>query len=243
MTFPENAFILAAGRGTRLRPYTDSRPKPMVEVAGRTLIDRALDRLEEAGIRRVVVNTHYCADIIESHLSRRPSPQIAISREETLLDTGGGIRHAMEKYDFLKQGPFYVIASDALWTDGSSGSALHRLARAWNNDEMDIITLLQPLAAMKLTTGAGDYDCSRDGRPVRSHDKTGPYMWTNIRINHPRLFDNAPDGPFSFLPLMDEAERKGRFRALIHDGDWHHISTPEDLEKVDAAFRAERKTA
>lgn len=237
---PDSAFILAAGQGSRLRPYTDHVPKPMVAIAGRTLIDRTLDRLEQAGVKKVVINLHYKADILQTHLSARRTPEITFSRETELLDTGGGIARMI---DFFEGRPFYVIAGDALWNDGPSGDALLRLARHWQDDAMDILTLMQPLSRMTLTHGLGDYDLLPDGRVKRSADKTGAFMWTNIRINHPRLFTGAPQGAFSFLDLMDKAERAGRFRALIHDGDWHHISTPADLERVQDAYAAQARQA
>lgn len=237
---PDHAFILAAGKGTRLRPYTDSMPKPLVEVGGRSLIERILDRLKDAGVSRVTVNLHYMADMLEERLSQRTDMEIFFSREDSLLDTGGGIKKALHT---LGDKPFYVIAGDSLWTDGPSGSALLRLAENWDDERMDILTFLQPVSAMALTQGVGDFDRADDGRTIRRPDKSGAYMWTNIRINHPRIFENVPDGPFSFLSLMDEAECRGRFYSLIHDGDWHHISTPGDLERVNEAFRREKESA
>lgn len=237
---PDHAFILAAGRGARLRPYTDSTPKPMVSVGGRPLIDRTIDKLVEAGIKHITVNTHYMADILETHLKKRSDAEILFSREEKLLDTGGGIKNALHT---LGDKPFYVIAGDNLWTDGPSGNALLRLADAWDARKMDIVTLLQPLAAMTLTDGVGDFDMDAGGRVIRRADKSGHYMWTNIRINAPDIFRNAPDGPFSFIGLMDEAEAKGRFYALAHDGEWHHISTGPELDRVNADFMKRKKTA
>ena len=240
---PDHAFILAAGMGSRLRPYTDALPKPMVSVGGRALIDRTIDRLEEAGVTSVTVNLHYMADLLEEHLSKRSCPQITFSRETNLLDTGGGIKSAL---DTLGDKPFYVIAGDALWNDGPSGNALLRLAAHWDDDKMDILTLMQPLATMSLTTGLGDYNLGPGQNVrtvVRSPDKTGTHMWTNIRINHPRIFTDSPDGRFSFLPLMDRAQAQGRFFALEHAGDWHHISTAADLERVNQAYEAEKRYA
>ncbi|MBI1259482.1 MAG: NTP transferase domain-containing protein [Chloroflexi bacterium] len=241
---PDHAFILAAGKGTRLRPYTDSCPKPLVEVDGRTLIDRTLDKLEEAGVTKVTVNLHYMANLLEKHLSKRRTPTITFSHEDTLLDTGGGVKKALSA---LGDKPFYVIAGDALWSDGPSGNALLRLADHWDDEKMDILTLMQPLSKMTLTGGLGDYSLQPAPedlhRVLRSPDKTGTHMWTNIRINHPRLFENTPDGAFSFLELMDRAQGRERFYALEHDGEWHHISTAADLERVNEAFAGIRKSA
>lgn len=231
---PSHAFILAAGMGRRLRPYTDSAPKPMVAVGGRPIIDRTIDKLIEAGVTHVTVNTHYMAETIETHLKKRNDIEIAFSREETLLDTGGGVKKALPS---MGGAPFYVIAGDAVWTDGPSGSALLRLADAWNAAKMDILTLLQPLSSMKLTDGVGDFDLAPDGRTIRRPDKSGAFMWTNIRINAPEIFRNAPDGAFSFLELMDKTEAAGRFYALAHDGEWHHISTAAELQRVNESLR------
>lgn len=237
---PEHAFILAAGMGKRLRPYTDTMPKPMVPVGGCAVIDRTIDKLTEAGVKHVTVNTYYMADVIEAHLKKRDDVDLVFSREETLLDTGGGIKKALHT---LGDAPFYVIAGDNIWTDGPSGSALLRLADAWDADRMDIFTLMQPLSNMTLTEGVGDYDIRPDGRVIRRADKSGAYMWTNIRINTPEIFRDAPDGAFSFLTLMDKAEAAGRFYALAHDGDWHHISTPAELERVNESINAQKRRA
>lgn len=231
---PQKAFILAAGFGTRMRPLTDHIPKPMVEIAGRSLIYRILDKLTAAGVREVIVNTHYHADVLQRHLEVYPQQnfKIHISHEPQILETGGGVVKALP---FFGQEPFYVIAGDAFWTDGKV-PALVRLAQHWDERRMDILTLMEPLSRMKLTQGVGDYDLLPDGHVRRSKDKTGQMMWTNIRINHPRLYTGAPSGAFSFLPLMDEAEQRGRFFALEHDGLWHHISTPADRDAVEASL-------
>ncbi len=237
---PEQAFILAAGRGTRLRPYTDNVPKPMVEVGGQTLIDRTLDKLVEVGVTHVTVNLHHKGEILQRHLARRSAPYISFSFEDELLDTGGGVKKTVRMFGGK---PFYVIAGDALWTDGPSGNALEHLAARWDDQTMDICTLMQPLSAMHLTAGRGDYQLLPDGRVKRMADKSGTHMWTNIRINHPRLFDDTPAGPFSFLTLMDRAEAAGRLYALEHDGEWHHISTPDDLERVNLEFLGTQRYA
>lgn len=239
---PNKAFILAAGRGERLRPYTDQCPKPMVTVAGRSLIWRILDQLAEDYVNEVVVNLHYKADLLREHLEdyclNQPGGRglhLHFSHEESLLDTGGGIKKMLPVFG---DDPFYVIAGDALWSDPPLEGALARLARLWDGEAMDILTLMQPLSRMVLTEGAGDYDLLPNGRVRRSKNKTGAFMWTNIRLNHPRIFRDAPEGAFSFLDLMDRAEAQGRFFALEHEGDWHHISRPADLESVRRAFEA-----
>ncbi len=231
------AFILAAGFGTRLRPYTDHVPKPMVQVNGRSLIYRTLDKLRSVGINDVVVNAHYLPDVLKQHLdvycAQHDDMSITFIHEKDILDTGGGIVNALPHF---KGAPFYVIAGDNLWTDADV-SALKRLSDAWDDQTMDILTLMMPIDRMVLTHGVGDYDILPDGRVKRSPSKDGDAMWTNIRLNHPRIYDNAPEGAFSFLQIMDAVQEAGRFYALHHDGDWHHISTPADLEAVDKVFR------
>lgn len=230
---PDRAFILAAGKGTRLRPHTETLPKPLVAVGGQPLLGRALDKLQQAGITAVTINGWYLADKIETYVQARTDMNIAFSRETELLDTGGGVKNALET---MEGTPFYLINGDALWSDGPNRTALERLAAAWNPDIMDILLLLIPLDTMIMTPGTGDYDLSPDGKAIRSKDKTGTTMFGGIRIVKPDIFDSAPDGPFSFLNLMDAAQEKGRLHGLLHDGGWYHISTPQDLDTVNTAL-------
>ena len=237
---PEKAFILAAGFGTRMRPLTDERPKPMVEVAGRSLIWRILDKLQTAGICETVVNGHYKADMLQDHLQKytlqNPAMHIHFSYEKEILGTGGGIKNALH---YFENRPFYVIAGDSLWMDGAPLPALDRLAQHWDPKKTDILTMLHPVARMDLTRGVGDYDLDANGLMRRSHVQDGRYMWTNIRLNAAHIYDDVAAENFSFLEIMDMYEKKGRLYGLAHDGDWHHISTPQDLEAVHAAFCAE----
>lgn len=225
---PDKAFILAAGFGKRLRPYTDELPKPLVAVHDTPMIDHALDKLATTGVKQCVINTHYLAEKLEKHLAGQQTPQIIISHEPEILDTGGGINNAIDCFD----APFFVLSGDSVWEDAPDTNALQILAENWDADKMDILILLQPVSSMKLTRGVGDYDLSPDGKAVRSHDQRGAYMFTSIRINKPEIFENAPHEPFSYLQLLDKAEQNGRLYGLVHDGMWHHISTPQDLEAV-----------
>lgn len=230
----DQAFILGAGKGTRLRPHTDTKPKPMVKVAKKPLIDHIIDQLSQAGIQKIAVNTHYKADILESHLKEISEPEISVSYEEELLNTGGGIKNALH---FLDNKPFFVINGDSYCIDGPEASALKRLEDMWDPEIMDILILLHPVSKMALTQGVGDYIIQSDGKAIRSRDKCGTHMFTSIRINHPRIFDDTPEGSFSYLDLMDHAQKSGRLYALEHDGDWHHISTPQDLENVNTSLK------
>ena len=232
-TVPNKAFILAAGLGSRLRPYTDNTPKPLVTVGGKTLLDRTLDHLASVNVNEIAANTHYLPDQIKAALAARPEFKTHISYEETLLDTGGGIKNLLAP---LGNEAFYILSGDGLWENAANQNTLQAMSEAWNDETMDILMLLQPISSMKLTGSAGDYSLGSDGLPIRSLDKTGDYMFTSMRINHPRIFKNSPDQPFNYRDLMDEAQNKGRLAAIIHNGDWHHISTPADLEAVNTAY-------
>lgn len=236
---PEYAFILAAGEGTRLRPYTDTMPKPMVPVNGRPLIEYTLDKLKEVGVKHVTINIFYLGDRIKKFVKEYKGLNITISEEESLLNTGGGVKNAL---DTMGGKPFYLINGDALWEDTKS-SALYSLASIWNNLDMDILLLLQPTKNMTLTHGVGDYNINQNNKVVRALNQDGQYMFGGIRIVNPSVFNDAADDAFSFLQLMDEAEKQNRLSAVVHDGEWHHISTPEELDRVNQAFmaRAQRK--
>lgn len=218
----DQAFILAAGLGSRMRPLTGDRPKPMVMVRGRPIIDYAIDSLRACGIKTIAANTHYKTSVINPHLKAQG---IMIADEPALLDTGGGIKNALTMFDASK--PLLVLSGDSILV-GNTG--ITDLMAAWT-DESDIALLLQPLKTMVLTPGVGDYNI-KDGKPVRSLERAGDYMWTSARILHPRIFKDTPDDAFSFLPLMDDAEKSGKLSATVHNGVWHHLTTPEDVERV-----------
>lgn len=236
---PDHAFIMAAGMGSRLRPHTDTMPKPLVPVSGKAMIDHTLDHLQEIGLGHVTVNLHYRAALLQNHLTRRtalhPSPRLTFSLESELLDTGGGLKKALYT---MGGGAFYCFSGDTLWEDGPSGNTLEKLAQAFDEDRMDLILLLQPLEKMTETRGSGDYDIDAQGRPIRNRQREGKYFWPSIRICHPRLFADTPDGKFSFLELMDRAEAQGRLGALVHDGVCHHVTTPDDLARINAHYAA-----
>lgn len=233
--YPDKAFILAAGRGNRLRPYTDSLPKPLVRVAGKPIIDYVIDGAMAAGVKEITVNLHYMADKLEAHLSARKDARFILSHEEELLDTGGGIKKALAG---MGNEPFYVLSGDSFWDNGPSGDALQRMAAAWDPEKMDLLLLLQPLTRLHTDHKVGDYNLAVGGKAVRSRDRTGTHMWTSMRICDARLFNDTPDGPFSFLTLMDRAEARGRLYAMVHDGEWYHITTPDDLAQIEATLGA-----
>lgn len=231
---PKKAFILAAGKGTRLRPHTDMMPKPMVPIAGRSIIKRTIQKLADVGVEEIVINLHHLADVLKDHLKDVAHPKIILSYEEELLETGGGLKKALGHFGSQ---PYYIINGDALWDEGPNDSILKRLADLWDASTMDILQMVQPKDGMSLTGFVGDYDMDENGHLTRSKEKQGAFMFGGIRIAHPRIFEGSPDGAFSFLQLMDKAQERGRLYGIAHDAEWYHISTPEDLAAVDAAFR------
>jgi MurNAc alpha-1-phosphate uridylyltransferase len=227
-------MVLAAGRGLRLRPITESRPKPLVEMAGRSLLDRVLDRLAASGVADCVINTHHLGAMIHEHLTARATPRIRFSDEDALLDTGGGVKRALP---LLGDGPFYIANADVLWLDGRR-PALERLARAWDEGAMDALLLVHPTVRAYGYDGQGDFFLDPAGRARRRRaGEVAPYVFTGIEIAHPRLFDGAPDGAFSINLLFDRAEHAGRLAAIVHDGEWFHVGTPDSLAGAEAALR------
>lgn len=233
---PNYAFILAAGKGTRLKPYTDNMPKPLVPVNGQPIIDYAIEKLIKNGVQNLTVNLNYLGDMIENHLKNRNGIKITFSKENKLLDTGGGVQKAI---DTINNQPFYLINGDALWEDKDpQNTALAKLANEWNPEIMDILLMLQPINTMSLTKGVGDYKILDNGAVRRCKNKKGLYMFTGVRIVNPDIFkDISTNNAFSFLELMDKAENNGRLYGIINDGIWHHISTPQDLENVNNSMR------
>lgn len=223
---PKKAMVLAAGLGTRLRPLTGSLPKPLVEIAGKTLLDHAIDRLRMAGVAEVVVNLHYKREMMAAALAKRRQPRIALSHEETLLDTGGAVARALPLLDEA----FYVVNSDVFWLDGKD-PALERLAQAFDPERMDAMLLLQRTVAAVGYEGSGDYFLDTLGRPVRRRERQiAPFIFAGVQILHRRLFEGVADPVFSLVRLYDRAEEEGRLMGLVHDGEWFHVGTIEGLE-------------
>ncbi len=231
-TLITHGMVLAAGLGTRMRPITLSLPKPLVQVADRTLLDHALDRLAEAEVETAVVNIHYLADRMEEHLEGRAGPRIVISDErDRLLDTGGGVARALP---LLGDGPFYVINSDALILNGPT-PALERLRAVWDDDGMDVLLLLHLTAHAFGYEGIGDFMVDACGRVTRRPENMPvPFLFAGVQILHPRLFEDVPDGPFSLNVLYDRAAGAGRAFGLVHDGEWFHVGSPRALSEAEA---------
>jgi MurNAc alpha-1-phosphate uridylyltransferase len=232
-------MVLAAGLGTRLRPVTNTLPKPLVELNGRALLDHVIDRLALAGVENIVVNTHYMAAMIAAHLACRDQPRIEISEEPELLDTGGGVARALP----LLGDEFFVVNADIFWLDGKEASLL-RLTRAFDLDSTDAVLLLQRTVTAVGYEGDGDYLLDAMGRPRRRREREiAPYLFAGVQLLHRRLFAGVTDRVFSLVRLFDRAEQAGRLRAIVHDGEWYHIGTPAGLEATRvrlASHRVER---
>ncbi len=229
------AMVLAAGLGKRMRPLTDDRPKPMVPLAGRPLIDHTLDRLAEAGVARAVVNVHYKPDILEAHLNARTHagvpPRIVISDERgVLLETGGGIVRAMPQ---LGAQPFLVCNSDTTWLETETRN-LERLMTAWDGERMDALLLLAERGRSLGYAGHGDFHMHAEGRLSRLRQgETSPFVFSGTSIAHPRMFEGCREEKFSLNVPWDRAIAEGRLYGLILDGWWVHVGTPEALAEAE----------
>ena len=239
---PTHAMLLAAGLGTRMRPLTDDRPKPMVSVAGKPMIDYILDHLDVAGVPTIVVNVHYLADVLETHLRKRTDNSthkhtqmsVLISDErERLLDSGGGVRKALP---LLGTEPFFLLNADSFWIEGPQNN-LVRMAQAFDPDRMDILLLLAPTTTSVGWGNRGDYAFAQDGQLRRAaKGEMTPFAYAGVAIFKQSIFDDAPE-VFSLLTLFDAAQGRGRLFGLRLDGIWMHIGTPE------AVIEAERRIA
>ena len=231
----ESAMVMAAGLGKRMRPLTATRPKPLVRVAGKALIDHSLDRIEAAGIGHVVVNVHYLADALEAHLAAQKRPfTIAVSDErEQLLETGGGMVKALPQ---LKGDPILIVNSDNIWTDGPQDSIRH-LARHWDGEKMDALLLLICQASASGHGGRGDFHMDPAGKlSRRKPGHIAPFVYTGIQLVSPRLLDNAPEGPFSTMVFWERAIAAGRLYGLSHMGQWFDVGTPASIAPTEAAL-------
>ena len=232
---PHTAMIMAAGLGKRMRPLTATRPKPLVEVGGKALLDHVLDRLRAAGVRNVVVNVHYLADALEAHLATRASGlNVTISDERRqLLETGGGLVRAEPLIDC---DPFLALNSDNLWIDGPADT-LKLLASQWDGDKMDALLLLVPQARAIGHKGQGDFHMDRVGR-IRRRERShvAPFVFTGIQIASKRLLRDAPNGPFSTNILWDRAMEEGRAYGAVHQGLWFDVGTPQSIPMTEAVL-------
>lgn len=229
----ETAMVLAAGLGKRMRPLTATRPKPLVEVAGKPLLDHVFDRLRSAGIKRAVVNVHYLADALEAHIKHKIKDiEVLVSDERALLlETGGGLVKALP---LIPDEHFLVVNSDNLWIDGPV-DAIRLLASRWDEATMDALLLVVPLARANCHNGRGDFHMDPLGRlSRRKAGRIAPFVYTGVQIVSRRLAEGAPDGPFSTNLLWDRAIETGRCFGVVHQGLWFDVGTPAAIGKAEA---------
>jgi MurNAc alpha-1-phosphate uridylyltransferase len=226
---------MAAGLGKRMRPLTATKPKPLIEVGGKTLLDHVLEKLRASGVKKVVVNVHYLADALEAHLSTRADGlEVVISDErKLLLETGGGLVRAAPLIDC---DPFLALNSDNLWVDGPADT-LKLLASQWDDSKMDALLLLVPLARALNHKGMGDFHMERSGRlRRRERSHVAPFVFTGIQMVSKRLLRDAPEGPFSTNLLWDRAIEEGRCFGAVHQGLWFDVGTPKSIPMTEAAL-------
>lgn len=231
---PETAMVMAAGLGKRMRPLTATRPKPLVEVAGKPLIDHVLDRLRAAGVKRAIVNVHYLADVLEAHLRNRVTGiDIVVSDERAeLMETGGGLVQAR---DLIGDKPVVVVNSDNLWIDGPT-DAIRLLAAEWNDARMDALLLMVPLARANNHAGLGDFRLAPDGQITgwRTPNKPAPFVYTGVQILSPRVIRDWPAGPFSTRVFWERAIEAGRAYGMVHQGLWFDVGSPAAIGRTEA---------
>ncbi len=232
---PDTAVILSAGLGTRMRPLTLATPKPLLQLAGQPILGHALARLKAAGVQKIIVNAHHLADQIAAFVATYPG--VTLRHEPALLDTGGAIT-AMRAENLLPESPFYIVNGDAFWVDGPSDTLL-RLAAAFRPGAVDATLLLARTAGVAAETGMGDFLWPRDsGLRRRAERDVAPYQFAGVQIVAPSLFATAPPPPFRMIVLWDQAMASSRLDAIVHDGVWFHLSTPDDLARAQAALDA-----
>lgn len=230
---PKTAMVLAAGLGKRMRPLTDTTPKPLIAVAGRTLLDRGLDALAAAGVEKVVVNVHYLGDQIVRHVALRSTPQIAVSDEsDRLLDSAGGIVKALP---LLGREPFLILNADTFWID-RDGSDLARLALAWDAARMDILLMLAPTDSATGHSGRADFLIGPDCRLARAHGAADGLIYAGVGILDPRIFADALPEPHSLNLYFDRAIAAGRLYGAVMRGHWITVGTPDAIAPAEAAI-------
>lgn len=231
----DRAVILAAGLGTRMRPLTDTRPKPLVEVAGKALIDWNFDRLRAAGVKTIAVNVHYLADMLEAHVRAWPGVSVAVSDERAaILNSGGGVKKALP---LIGEGPFFSLNADTIWMDGPR-SNLKRMAETFDSGRMDILLLLASTTTTIGWGNRGDFALEQDGR-IRfpQPGEVAPFAYCGVAILQPHLFEGTPEA-FSLVDLFRTAMARGRLHGLRLDGAFMHVGTPEAAKEAEQAIAA-----
>jgi MurNAc alpha-1-phosphate uridylyltransferase len=225
----KKAMVLAAGYGTRLKPLTDRMPKPLVPVAGKPMIEYALDRLRAYGIQEIIINVSHLKEQLTAYLSTVNDLAIRISEETGPLETGGGLKNALP---LLGRDPFFTINSDILWTDEPE-SALDRLARHWDDVKMDFLLLAQPKSKAIGHDQGEDHLFIKHDNTIDWNERDAPYIIAGIGIMHPRILLNAPDGKFTVKILWHEALKQNRLACLPHRGQWFQTGTLQDIKTAE----------
>lgn len=224
---PDAVMLFAAGFGTRMGALTADTPKPLISVAGRALLDHALDLTEGAGLSRLVVNTHYRAEQIAAHLAARPD--ITLAHEPEILETGGGLRAALP---VLGGGPVFTLNTDAVWT---GPNPLVTLRKAWRPD-MGALLLLAPVSQTRGYSGSGDFTCGPDNRIARANGAPG-LVYLGAQIIDPAGLADVPERTFSLNLLWDRMIAEGRAYSVIHRGLWCDVGRPEGIATAEAMLR------
>lgn len=234
-TGPQTAMVLAAGLGKRMRPITETIPKPLVKVAGKPLLDWGLDALEIAGVGKAVVNVHYLADQIETHLAERRKLQIVISDErDALQDSAGGIIRALPQ---LGGKPFYILNADTFWIEGQGEQNLQALADVWDDERMDILLMVADLDQATGYEGTGDFTLQPGGRLLRARDgAVDPVIYAGAAIIHPRIFADSAPGVASLNRYFDGAIAVGRLYGMPMQGHWLTVGTPDAIAEAEAVL-------
>ena len=231
---PSTAMVFAAGLGQRMRPITDAIPKPLVKIAGRTLIDHCLDRLAEAGVGKAIVNVHWLADQIETHLKSRVAPQIVISDERArLLDQGGGIKKALPQ---IGDAPFFICNTDALWIEGPR-SELDRLIKFFDPGRMDALLLVAQAAGAVGVDWPGDFTMDPFNRLTKRDPRhVAPFVYAGVGVIKPQLFETVKEDVFKLAPFFFRAAEQGRLYGVRLDGIWLHVGRPESIPEAERAI-------
>ena len=231
---PDTVMVFAAGLGKRMRPVTETIPKPLVKIAGRAMIDHMLDRFAEIGVKRAIVNVHYLADQLERHLADRKAPAVVISDErDKLLDQGGGIKKVLP---LIGEKPFFICNTDAIWLEGAQ-SNLARLREHWNPADMDVLLLVASTATSIGVDWAGDFLIGGDGRlKRRGESDVAPFVYAGIGIMKPQLFADVREDVFRLAPFFFSAAERGRLFGERLDGQWLHVGTPDAIEEAERAI-------
>ena len=229
------AMILAAGRGVRMRTLTDNKPKPLMEIKGKTLLDYICQKLARYGVQKAVVNTAYKGQMIKDALKNAPVP-IVFSDEEQALETGGGVKNALPLLLPAGQNGMFVINADALWDEHTIG-LFEKLANAWNPNEMDILLAIVPKSHAVGDYGKGNYFIEGNHlRRILPNETDAPYFYMGVHILHPRVFENVTESFFSLRDLFDKAQQNKRLRYVLHEDNWYHVGTPEALQETNDRY-------